>query len=135
LGKILPSHDDALIVAARGDDDRDKYEVRGPAPWGAGGAPPRAIIGERRRRPPGIPRRRAHPRSHRGHRKRRSTAPSNASKTSAMTAEGIAPARIRRLSSDATPLKTSVPSPPAPIGAAMVASPTPMTVATRTPAR
>src|SRR5439155_11068852 len=65
----------------------------------------------------------------------RSTTPSNASASSASSAAGMAPARIRVLSTVATPRKMYTPSPPAPIAAAMVAIPTLTTVAMRTPAR
>src|SRR5262249_61112974 len=54
---------------------------------------------------------------------------------SANPAAGIAPARIIVLSTLFTPRKMYSPRPPAPIAAAIVAVPTPTTVATRTPAR
>jgi len=51
-----------------------------------------------------------------------------------MAAEGRAPARIRQLFTVAMPRKMNTPSPPAPIAAAIVATPTLITVATRRPA-
>ncbi len=47
----------------------------------------------------------------------------------------MAPARTRPLSTEATPRKMSSPRPPAPMAAAMVATPTQVTVAVRRPAR
>ena len=47
----------------------------------------------------------------------------------------MAPARTRELSTEATPRKMSSPRPPAPMAAAMVATPTQVTVAVRRPAR
>src|SRR5439155_7963282 len=73
--------------------------------------------------------------SHRGGRSARSTAPMVRSAPTASSAAGSAPARIIRLSTIATPRKMNTPSPPAPIAAAIVATPIPTTVATRTPAR
>ena len=64
-----------------------------------------------------------------------STAPNPKSAISASAAAGIAPARINRLSTMETPLKINIPRPPAPTAAAIVATPTPITVATRTPAK
>src|SRR5207253_7655712 len=72
---------------------------------------------------------------HRGGRSARSTAPMVRSAPTASNAAGSAPARIIRLSTIATPRKMNTPSPPAPIAAAIVATPIPTTVATRTPAR
>ena len=50
-----------------------------------------------------------------------------------MAAAGMAPARMTVLSTIARPRKMYSPSPPAPIAAATVAVPTPITVATRIP--
>src|SRR5579864_3140576 len=61
-----------------------------------------------------------------------SARPKSASK--ARTAAGTAPARITTLFTMARPRKMNSPRPPAPMAAAMVASPTEITVATRTPA-
>src|SRR5947209_17107933 len=61
--------------------------------------------------------------------------PNVKSAVSARTAAGIAPARMNWLSTMATPRKTNSPSPPAPMAAAIVATPTAITVATRMPAR
>src|SRR5262249_54942587 len=72
---------------------------------------------------------------HRGGRPPRSPAPGVPSPARATAAAGSAPARIVRLSTIATPRKMKTPRPPAPIAAAMVASPIPITVASRTPAR
>src|SRR5690348_17725595 len=52
----------------------------------------------------------------------------------ARIAAGTAPARMTTLFTMAKPRKMNSPSPPAPMAAAMVASPTEITVATRTPA-
>jgi hypothetical protein len=57
------------------------------------------------------------------------------SATSASAAAGIAPARMSRLSTIDTPRKINIPSPPAPTAAAIVATPTAITVATRIPAK
>src|SRR5262249_39357135 len=72
---------------------------------------------------------------HRGGRRRRSTVPRIPSAASASAAAGNAPARMVRLSTIATPRKMKTPRPPAPMAAAMVARPIPMTVASRIPAR
>src|SRR5687767_8661442 len=64
----------------------------------------------------------------------RSIHPSPPSANSAITAEGIAPARICVVSTEATPRKINTPSPPPPIAAAIVAVPMVVTVATRMPA-
>src|ERR1019366_7846492 len=63
---------------------------------------------------------------HRG-RRRLSNHPTLRSANSARTAAGIAPARMTRLSTIARPRKMNSPRPPAPIAAAIVASPTEMT--------
>src|SRR5271155_4188173 len=65
----------------------------------------------------------------------RSSHPNPPSANSAMTAAGIAPARICAVSTDATPRKMNTPKPPPPMAAAMVAVPIVVTVATRIPAR
>ena len=64
-----------------------------------------------------------------------SIAPRPKSAMSASAAAGMAPARIRRLSTIETPRKMNMPSPPAPTAAAIVATPTQSTVATRSPAK
>src|SRR5437899_377183 len=64
-----------------------------------------------------------------------STHPSPPSARRAMAAAGMAPARIRVVSTDASPRKMKTPSPPPPMAAAIVAVPIVVTVATRTPAR
>jgi len=56
------------------------------------------------------------------------------SAVSAIRAAGNAPAKMSVLSTMATPRKMKTPRPPAPIAAAIVATPTPITAATRTPA-
>ena len=61
--------------------------------------------------------------------------PNPASAASAKTAAGIAPASTNPLSTLATPRKINSPNPPAPIAAAIVATPTHVTVAVLTPAR
>src|ERR1700722_10172133 len=66
---------------------------------------------------------------------RLSSRPSPASAASASKAAGTAPASTSPLSTLATPRKISSPSPPAPIAAAIVATPTQVTVAVRSPAR
>src|SRR6266496_3930722 len=66
---------------------------------------------------------------------RLSSHPTPKSATSARMAAGMAPARITRLSTIAKPRKMNSPRPPAPIAAAIVASPTEITTATRTPDR
>src|SRR5262249_55501818 len=91
----------------------------------AGAAPPDG--GEKQQRGGGT--------RHRGGRRRRSSAPRSASAPRASAAAGSAPARMVRLSTMATPRKMKTPSPPAPMAAAMVARPMPITVASRTPAR
>jgi len=63
-----------------------------------------------------------------------SSQPNVTSASKASTAAGIAPARITSLSTIEIPRKMYSPSPPAPMAAAIVASPTEITVATRTPA-
>src|ERR1700722_5136222 len=65
---------------------------------------------------------------------RRSSCPRTKSDMSASKAAGTAPAKITRLSSMESPRNMNSPSPPAPIAAAMVASPMETTVAMRTPA-
>src|SRR5579863_5559967 len=67
-------------------------------------------------------------------RRRRSTCPNTTSAARASSAAGTAPARIRSLLTMARPRKMYSPKPPAPIAAAIVATPTEITVATRTPA-
>ena len=69
---------------------------------------------------------------HRGCR-RLSSHPTPKSASRARIAAGMAPARMTRSSTIASPRKINSPSPPAPIAAAMVASPTEITTATRTP--
>src|SRR2546423_936055 len=64
----------------------------------------------------------------------RSTYESTTSAASASAAAGRAPARINRESTMDTPRKISVPNPPPPIAAAMVATPMATTVAIRMPA-
>ena len=61
-------------------------------------------------------------------------APGSPSAASARAAAGTAPARIVGVSTIDRPRKMYSPSPPAPTAAAIVAVPTPMTVATRMPA-
>src|SRR5579863_2789512 len=63
----------------------------------------------------------------------RSSHPNPPSARSAITAAGIAPARICAVSTEATPRKMNTPSPPPPMAAAMVAVPIVVTVATRIP--
>src|ERR671939_317646 len=65
--------------------------------------------------------------------KRRSIHPRTSSATMAITAAGIAPARIVFVSAIATPRNTNVPKPPPPITAAIVAVPIVVTVAMRIP--
>src|ERR1700690_2417291 len=65
----------------------------------------------------------------------RSIHPRPPSATTAMSAAGIAPARISIESRVAKPRNIKTPNPPAPIAAAIVAGPMVVTVATRTPAR
>src|SRR5579871_183929 len=72
--------------------------------------------------------------SHRG-RNRFSNCPSPKSASNARAAAGIAPARMSWLFTIASPPKINSPTPPAPIAAAIVASPTEITTATRTPDR
>src|SRR5271168_2353884 len=64
-----------------------------------------------------------------------SSTANNPSATNASNAAGIAPARITASLTMATPRKINVPNPPAPIAAAIVATPMVITVAVRTPAR
>src|SRR5579884_3801377 len=64
-----------------------------------------------------------------------SSQPKAASAIKAISAAGIAPARITLLLTIASPRKINSPRPPAPMAAAMVASPIEITMATRTPAR
>ena len=64
-----------------------------------------------------------------------SAKPSSKSTPMARSAAGIAPARMTLLLTMATPRKMNTPSPPAPMAAAIVATPMAMTAATRTPAR
>src|ERR1700730_14417555 len=61
--------------------------------------------------------------------------PNPPSDSSARTAAGTAPASICVVSTDAIPRKMKTPSPPPPMAAAIVAVPTVVTVAMRTPAR
>src|ERR1700730_49725 len=61
--------------------------------------------------------------------------PNPPSDSSASTAAGTAPANICVVSTDAMPRKMKTPNPPPPMAAAIVAVPTVVTVATRTPAR
>src|SRR5450755_1122289 len=68
-------------------------------------------------------------------RSRFSSSASNPSASSASSAAGIAPARITASLTIATPRKINVPNPPAPIAAAIVATPMVITVAVRMPAR
>src|SRR5271165_700027 len=68
-------------------------------------------------------------------RSRRSSIASSPSAISASSAAGMAPARITASLTMATPRKINVPKPPAPIAAAIVATPIVMTVAVRIPAR
>src|SRR5207302_6987872 len=63
-----------------------------------------------------------------------SNQPKPKSAASARSAAGMAPARITWSFTMASPRKINSPRPPAPIAAAIVASPTEITVATRTPA-
>src|SRR5262249_35544434 len=72
---------------------------------------------------------------HRGGLRRRSSAPRSESAPRASAAAGRAPARMVRLSTIATPRKMKTPRPPAPMAAAIVARPIPITVASRLPAR
>src|SRR5438876_327584 len=65
----------------------------------------------------------------------RSRRPRRKSARSARRAAGIAPARMSESLTSATPRKMKVPSPPAPMAAAMVATPIVMMVAVRMPAR
>src|SRR5204862_5207258 len=76
-----------------------------------------------------------HPAGYRCHASLRSAIPSTASAARASSAAGNAPAMISVSSTVATPRKMYTPSPPAPIAAPIVATPTPTTVATRMPAR
>src|SRR5581483_439577 len=64
-----------------------------------------------------------------------SSQPKAASAIKAISAAGIAPARITLLLTIASPRKINSPRPPAPMAAAMVESPIEITMATRTPAR
>ena len=61
--------------------------------------------------------------------------PSTPSAMRASRAAGMAPAKTSELSTEATPRKISSPRPPAPMAAAMVATPTQVTIAVRRPAR
>src|SRR5262249_21370776 len=67
-------------------------------------------------------------------RKRRSRRPSRKSASKARIAAGMAPARMTASLTIATPRKMKVPRPPAPMAAAMVATPMVMTAAVRMPA-
>src|SRR3954469_22607274 len=64
----------------------------------------------------------------------RSNIPMPASASKARAAAGTAPARICRVSTDATPRKMRTPKPPPPITAAITAVPIFVTTATRIPA-
>ena len=68
-------------------------------------------------------------------RRRRSTSAREMSARIASSAAGMAPARMTASLTMATPRKMNVPRPPAPMAAAMVATPMVITVAVRMPAR
>ena len=123
LGDEL-AQNDLLREVLRADDDPSVSEPRrgqarseqGQENHGGDGDGPTAVVEER-----------ACP-------MRRSTHASRPSAVSASAAAGIAPASIVVVSTIDSPRKMYSPRPPAPIAAAIVAVPTPMTVATRMPA-
>src|SRR5206468_1924484 len=129
LGEVLAADDDAGLARATGKKqgrDENDENVKGPALS-------RQRAPRQGRGTLGICVDQHHPA--RGGERRFSSQPSTKSAVRAINAAGTAPARITELFTIARPRKISSPRPPAPIAAAIVASPTEITTATRTPAR